>query len=201
MSRIGRGKLLKVEGQVLLHGAPARRLTHVSSVRQAPPSAAAAAGAGCACHTPPLPEQAASTPSGWRATAMHPPFSESFTSTSTIGRRQRGRTDPRGETHHVPSAVFPGWFTRAFSQSGSLHRIKSFPTATSAIPLPLHISVRARQPFLALFFRNTSRACTGQEVRVVIDRRGTAGRLHVPLSGDSATSAPCVTSFVAHQAF
>lgn len=32
LSRIGRGKLLKVEGQVLLHGALARRLTPVSSV-------------------------------------------------------------------------------------------------------------------------------------------------------------------------
>jgi hypothetical protein len=53
---------------------------------------------------------------------------------------------------------------------------------------------------LALRFRNTSRACTGQEVRVVVDRRGTAGRFTFPLSCDSTTSAHCVTSFF-HQAF
>ena len=48
------------------------------------------------------------------------------------------------------SAVFPpGDFTRAFSQSGLSHRIKSSQTATSAIHLRLHISVRAaaRQAF------------------------------------------------------
>ena len=100
---------------------------------------------------------------------MHPPFLESFMRISTIGRQQSGHMHLRGETMCSPLFFPPGDFTRAFSQSGLLHRIKSFQTATSAIHLRLHISVRAaaRQAFslpakLSLRFCNTCAHTTGK---------------------------------------
>lgn len=129
---------------------------------------------------------------------MHPPFSDSFTSTSTIGRRQRGLTDPRGDITCHPQFFQDGLPAHFLNQVHCIESNRFQRRHQRSLSLSIFQYVPVN---LALRFHNTSRACTGQEVRVVIDRRGTAGRLHVPLSGDSATSARCVTSFVAHQAF
>ena len=130
---------------------------------------------------------------------MHPHFLESFMRISTIGRQQSGHMHLRGETM-CSSQFFPQGTLRAhfLNQVHCIESNRFQRRHQRSIPLSIFQYVPIN---LALRFRNTSRACTGQEVRVVIDRRGTAGRLHFPLSGDSATSAHCVTSFVAHQAF
>ncbi len=97
-SRVGRGKLLKVEGQALIVSIS---LSDANvTLRQAAPSAATAAGAGFACLTPRRLDAVAFIPSGSRATATHRPFLELLVRSFRIGMRQSGLIAPLGEREH-----------------------------------------------------------------------------------------------------